>query len=183
MSDAKKRKLYRRLCPESGRTLFFDEDGAIVEDYEEKIIPKRQTYESKEFIMIDQIPRDEFLKEHLYGENSDLNFTDIKVMLFIESRVGYNNVISFTQAVVADSTGIDKAKVSKSFKKLLSIKYIVRHEPKRDEPGYSGDKRVKHFVINPNIIWRGKPKDRKTAITKFSLMNIRKEGNVVHGGF
>lgn len=183
MSGKEQKKLYRRICPDTGKTIFFDENGLVVEDYEEKIIPKRQTYESKEFIMIDQIPRDEFLKEHLYGEKSNLNFTDIKVMLFIESRVGYNNLISFTQAVVSDATGIDKAKVSKSFKKLLSIKYIIRYEPKRDEAGYSGDKRVKHFVINPNIIWRGKPKDRKTAITKFSLHNIRKEGNVVHGGF
>ena len=180
MENTNKHKtVIRTRCNKTGKILFIDKDTGEELDYEERTIPKRKTYESKRFFMVDQDRRSEFLDKNVYGPDATLTLIDLKVLLHIETLINYGNVMSFTQSIVSEKVRIDRTNISKSFRKLAKTGYILSFEPKPGDQEYTGDKRKRHYIINPSIIWKGKPKDRKIAISKYRPGN----GNVVHANF
>jgi hypothetical protein len=56
--------------------------------------------------------------------DKELNFTDVRVLLFITSIIDYENFLNVTQRELSEAMGIVQQEISKSIKKLIKGGYL-----------------------------------------------------------
>ena len=88
-----------------------------------------------------------------------------KVLMYLYSKLDFENFIQQSQMDVAEGLGIQKQRVSRAMK-LLTTKQIVLEGPKVG--------RSKCYRLNPNYGWKGKVKTLQEA--------RREQLKVIQGG-
>lgn len=85
----------------------------------------------------------------------ELGPTEIRVLNACIGLSDYNNHIVATQKAIAEVCNVGAPYVSKALKGLIEKGYIQRV---KDQFGY------KYFKLMPQVAWKGKAKDHKTAL-------------------
>lgn len=95
----------------------------------------------------------------------DLTQIDFRVLLFLLSRMDYDNFIRLTQQNIADLLKMKQQQISKSIIKLVSKKIL-----EKEKVGTSN-----FYRLNPEIGWKGKPEKLNNVIDIRDFNNRNKE--------
>jgi hypothetical protein len=119
-------------------------DGVLVH------MPQRKTM-GRDYVMMFQ---DTFMD---LAANRALTGEHFRVLLYLLSKVGFNNQIVITQKDAANTLGIPQSSISRDLKGLVEQKVLL-HGPK------IGNSRT--FVLSPSYGWRGDAGDYHDAMNK-----------------
>ena len=84
--------------------------------------------------------------------DKELNFTDVRVLLFIASIIDYENILNVTQKELSEGLGIVQQEISKSIKKLIKGGYLKiigtvgRQNIYRLDPHFAFKSRAKNYT-------------------------------------
>lgn len=122
------------------------------------VIPKLKT---KRWFMAFQDP---FMS---IAQDKDLNGETLRVLLYVMSKIDFENYLQLAQKDIAEALGIHKVSVSRSMKVLIG-KGIVLEGPKVGQS--------KTYRLNEHYGWKGKVKNlQKATSDRFKVIAGGKE--------
>ncbi len=95
--------------------------------------------------------------------DKDLTGDDIRVFLGIISHVEYENKFTMPLGHLAEAIGIKRQNVSKSVKKLLEKRYLIKD-------GNQGQ--VNHYMVDPRIVLRSRNFNYKKVIKHWDELPV-----------
>lgn len=103
------------------------------------------------------------------AKDKDLTLEPKNVLLYLFGKLDFENYIQVPQVEISKALNMDKSKVSKSIKLLISKEILLRG-PKIT--------RSSSFRLNPNYGWKGSAKNHKEALKQ----RMKKQGlSVIEG--
>lgn len=106
------------------------------------------------------VSNQEFLEQLV--KRPDIGFELLRVFVFLNARLDFNNLVQLPQTEIARALGMKKQNVHRTMKRLEELGIIIRG-PK---VGHSCS-----YRLNPQAGWKGKAKDHRTALKE--LMDAR----------
>ena len=85
-----------------------------------------------------------------------MNLTDMRVLFYLESKVMRYNLIPVNPSKISRQTGMERASVSRSLKKLKMLNVLTDMEI---------TSREKLYMMNPDFTWNGNIKERPLYVS------------------
>src|SRR5262245_44191849 len=95
-------------------------------------------------------------------QDTHLTKSDVRVLLALMGRLGWQNRCTCTQAVLAYTLGLSRTQVSKSVQRLTHAGYLLVQRV-LGQPGTT-------ITLNPAIMWKGRPWHLAQAREQFSAV-------------
>lgn len=89
------------------------------------------------------------------AKREDLNFEILRIFVFLNSRLEFNNLIQLSHTEIAQELGMRRPNVSRTMKRLEELGVILRG-PKVG--------RSCSYRLNPNAGWKGKVTEHRAAL-------------------
>lgn len=159
---------------QKGRDLIDTDSGEVMDGAFAAVIMRRQKngFEKGRFVAMSQDATEQILND------KSLKYTELRVLLFINSVLDYQNAVQLNQAEAARKLGIDRSQFNRALSVLERQGYILRG-PKVNKNA--------SFILNPEIAWKGDGRTHQLALKEHrkTLEQRKKQAGItgiVEGG-